>query len=266
MMMKKHGMMIRAVLLAAAISTAVPAGALAAETKAAESTVAEEQSAASGDKSVESAVTETAESAVTAEKSAGDELESTVSEEETAVEESTGAGEDSTEAGEKDRAEDSSAAAGTRAAEVEAPAAKTELKDGDYMVEVTLEGGSGRATVTSPTGIRVKDGTAIAAIQFSSPNYDYMIVAGKQYKKLNDDGNSIFNIPILAFDEPFPVIADTTAMDKPHEIEYTLNFHTDTAQKVEKEDKLASFGPYIFGAGIVVFMLLFQKYMNKKKN
>ena len=33
--MKKHGMMIRAVLLAAAVSTAAPAGALAAETKAA---------------------------------------------------------------------------------------------------------------------------------------------------------------------------------------------------------------------------------------
>ena len=243
--MKKHGMMIRAVLLAAAVSTAAPAGVLAAETKAAaESTVLAEESAASAE-------SRAAESSVSAEKSAGAEVESAGAEEETAAE-STGA-------------EDSSAAAGTRAAEVEAPAAKTELKDGDYMVEVTLEGGSGRASVTSPTGIRVKDGTAIAAVQFSSPNYDYMIVAGKQYKKLNDEGNSIFNIPILAFDEPFPVIADTTAMDKPHEIEYTLNFHTDSAQKVEKEDKLASFGPYIFGAGIVVFMLLFQKYMNKKK-
>ncbi|WP_143050819.1 hypothetical protein [[Clostridium] aminophilum] len=192
--MKKHGMMIRAVLLAAAVSTAAPAGALAAETKAA--------------------------------------AESTATE--------------------------------TRAAEVEAPAAKTELKDGDYMVEVTLEGGSGRASVTSPTGIRVKDGTAIAAVQFSSPNYDYMIVAGKQYKKLNDEGNSIFNIPILAFDEPFPVIADTTAMDKPHEIEYTLNFHTDTAQKVEKEDKQAGISPYLFGAGIVVFVLFIQKKMTRK--
>ncbi|SET41476.1 hypothetical protein SAMN04487771_101721 [[Clostridium] aminophilum] len=194
MTMKKHGMMIRAVLLAAAVSTAAPAGALAAETKAA--------------------------------------AESTATE--------------------------------TRAAEVEAPAAKTELKDGDYMVEVTLEGGSGRASVTSPTGIRVKDGTAIAAVQFSSPNYDYMIVAGKQYKKLNDEGNSIFNIPILAFDEPFPVIADTTAMDKPHEIEYTLNFHTDTAQKVEKEDKQAGISPYLFGAGIVVFVLFIQKKMTRK--
>ena len=251
MTMKKHGMMIRAVLLAAAVSTAVPAGALAAETKAAvESTVLAEESAASAEsgaaestvlaeESTASAESRAAESSVSAEKGAREELESTGAEEETA-------------------------AAGTRAAEVEAPAAKTELKDGDYMVEVTLEGGSGRASVTSPTGIRVKDGTAIAAVQFGSPNYDYMIVAGKQYKKLNDEGDSIFNIPILAFDEPFPVIADTTAMDKPHEIEYTLNFHTDTAQKVEKEDKQASFGPYIFGAGIVVFMLLFQKYMNKK--
>lgn len=200
--MKKHGMMIRAVLLAAAVSTAAPAGALAAETKAA--------------------------------------AESTV------------------------MAEEETTAAGTRAAEVEAPSAKTELKDGDYMVEVTLEGGSGRASVTSPTGIRVKDGTAIAAVQFSSPNYDYMIVAGKQYKKLNDEGNSIFNIPILAFDEPFPVIADTTAMDKPHEIEYTLNFHTDTAQKVEKEDKQAGISPYLFGAGIVVFVLFIQKKMTRK--
>ena len=32
------------------------------------------------------------------------------------------------------------------------------LEDGDYTAEVKMEGGSGKASVTSPTGFTVKDG------------------------------------------------------------------------------------------------------------
>lgn len=98
------------------------------------------------------------------------------------------------------------------------------LKDGEYTVEVALKGGSGRAGVTSPTPLKVEGDQATAVITFSSPNYDYMIVDGKKYEPVNAEGNSTFEIPVAGFDFPMAVTADTTAMSKPHEIEYTLTF------------------------------------------
>jgi len=92
------------------------------------------------------------------------------------------------------------------------------------MIEVTLEGGSGKATVESPTAIRVEDGKYIATITWSSPYYDYMIVDGEKYEPVNTEGNSVFEIPVDGLDEKLEVIADTVAMSKPHEIEYTLYF------------------------------------------
>ena len=47
-----------------------------------------------------------------------------------------------------------------------------------------LEGGSGKASVTTPTLITVKDGSVTAKIQWSSSNYDYMIVDGESISQL----------------------------------------------------------------------------------
>ena len=58
------------------------------------------------------------------------------------------------------------------------------LADGTYNVEVTLEGGTGRATVVSPTQITVKNGKITATIIWSSSHYDYMLVGGE--KSLNE--------------------------------------------------------------------------------
>lgn len=106
------------------------------------------------------------------------------------------------------------------------------LADGDYLMDVTLEGGSGRASVNSPTRVTVHDGKATARLEWSSPNYDYMLVEGTTYTPVNDEGNSVFEIPVLAFDEPFAVVGDTTAMSQPHEIEYTLTFDSSSAEPV----------------------------------
>lgn len=105
---------------------------------------------------------------------------------------------------------------------------KMQAEDGDYTMEVTLAGGSGKATVQSPAEIRVSDGTAVAVIEWSSPNYDYMIVNGQKYLPVNTEGNSVFEIPVLALDQEMEVVADTVAMSTPHEVEYTLTFHSDT--------------------------------------
>ena len=96
--------------------------------------------------------------------------------------------------------------------------------DGEYSVNVTLEGGSGRATVESPAALTVADGKMTAVIRWSSPNYDYMIVDGEKYLPTNTEGNSTFEIPVAALGTPLTVTADTVAMSKPHEIEYTLTF------------------------------------------
>ena len=96
--------------------------------------------------------------------------------------------------------------------------------DGEYSVNVTLEGGSGRATVESPAALTVADGKMTAVILWSSPNYDYMIVDGEKYLPTNTEGNSTFEIPVSALDTPLAVTADTVAMSTPHEIEYTLTF------------------------------------------
>ena len=113
-----------------------------------------------------------------------------------------------------------------------AGAAPEELKlsDGTYTVEVKLEGGSGRASVTSPARLTVSGGACTAEIQWSSPHYDYMEVDGERYLPVNTQGNSVFEIPVSGFDRKLPVVADTTAMSQPHEIAYTLFFASDTVR------------------------------------
>lgn len=104
-------------------------------------------------------------------------------------------------------------------------------EDGEYVIDVTLTGGSGRATIASPAVLLVKEGAAYARIQWSSSNYDYMKVGDKTYRPINKEGNSMFEIPVPALDEEIEVIANTTAMSTPHEITYTLTFHSDSTEK-----------------------------------
>ncbi len=112
-----------------------------------------------------------------------------------------------------------------------------EFQDGTYQMEVELLGGSGRASVTSPAKVEIKDGKAVATLEWSSPNYDYMVVDGEKYLPVNTEGNSVFQIPVEAFDQDIAVIADTVAMSTPHEIEYTLNFHAgENGQNAAKAD------------------------------
>ena len=112
-----------------------------------------------------------------------------------------------------------------------------EFQDGTYQMEVELLGGSGRASVTSPAKVGIKDGKAVATLEWSSPNYDYMVVDGEKYLPVNTEGNSVFQIPVEAFDQDIAVIADTVAMSTPHEIEYTLNFHAgENGQNAAKAD------------------------------
>lgn len=110
------------------------------------------------------------------------------------------------------------------------------LEDGDYTMEVTLTGGTGRATVDSPAAIKVEGDKATATIVWSSPNYDYMLVDGEKYEPVNKDGNSTFEIPVDVFDAEMEITADTVAMSEPHEIDYTLNFDFSTVKKADTKE------------------------------
>ncbi len=111
--------------------------------------------------------------------------------------------------------------------------AMSTLADGSYTIELTMEGGSGRASIQSPAQLAVADGAATATLEWSSPNYDYMLVNGEKYLPVNTEGNSVFEVPVEALDAPLTMIGDTVAMSTPHEVEYTVTFHSETLESTE---------------------------------
>ncbi len=118
--------------------------------------------------------------------------------------------------------------------------ATIEAEDGSYEIEVSLDGGSGRASVASPAVMEVRDQKATLHLEWSSPNYDYMYVNGKKYLPVEaESGNSLFEIPVYAFDEWTDVLADTTAMSRPHEIRYRILLKTSTMEKMQGESNMS---------------------------
>ena len=101
-----------------------------------------------------------------------------------------------------------------------------DMEDGEYSIGTDISGGSGKAFVSTPALLTVKDGKATVRLEWSSSNYDYMIVGGEKYLPLNTEGNSVFEIPVTALDEEIPIIADTLAMGAPHEVSYSLTFYS----------------------------------------
>jgi len=106
-----------------------------------------------------------------------------------------------------------------------------DLEDGEYTAEVSLRGGSGRASIRTPARLFVSGGEVTAEIVWGSSNYDFMVVDGERILPVTTEGGSVFLIPVALFDRPIAVSADTTAMSTPHLIEYTLRFDSSTLQK-----------------------------------
>ena len=141
-----------------------------------------------------------------------------------------------------------------------------DIEDGNYAIEVTLEGGSGKASVTSPCDLTVVDGKGYARLTWSSSYYDYMIVEGEKYFPVNEEGNSVFEIPITLYDSPMAVIADTTAMGTPHEIDYTLTFYSDKIMGAnETPQARARYSVYI-AIGIVILCMAVSRVQKMRRN
>ena len=155
---------------------------------------------------------------------------------------------------------------GTMGCVCQAAGMEIDREDGEYSIQVDLEGGSGKATVTSPTILTVEDGRAYAQIQWSSSNYDYMIVDGKKYLPTNEEGmNSVYEIPILSMDEGMPVIADTVAMGAPHEIEYALTFYSDSIGSKSQLPQEAAKRVVAVAMVIIVGGGILNYFVNKKR-
>ena len=101
--------------------------------------------------------------------------------------------------------------------------------EGTYLIGVTLEGGTGKAKIQSPAQLTVfQDGTASLLVIWSSDKYDYMLLNGERFEPAISDGHSMFVLPVKSIHEPLNVVADTTAMSTPHEVEYTITFDAET--------------------------------------
>lgn len=138
--------------------------------------------------------------------------------------------------------------------------------DGEYSIEVNMIGGSGRASISSPTWLYVRDGKAYAKLLWSSAYYDYMIIGDKTfYNQTRDGGNSTFEIPIVVMDESFPVIADTTAMGDPVEIRYELTFYSMTVGSKGRIPQEAAKKVLIIAAAILVVGFFLNLIIKKKR-
>ena len=105
-----------------------------------------------------------------------------------------------------------------------------------YDVDITMEGGSGKAYIVSPVTITESDGTITAKLVWSSPNYDYMIVDGVKYDNETPGESSTFTVPVKSLDEPLTVTGDTVAMSTPHEIEYVIYWGDQKNSDAETSD------------------------------
>lgn len=138
--------------------------------------------------------------------------------------------------------------------------------DGEYSIEVNMTGGSGRASISSPTLLIVRDGKAYARLLWSSAYYDYMIIDGEYYyNQTTDGGNSTFEIPITVMDDALPIIADTTAMGDPVEIEYTLTFYSESIGSKSQVPQEAAKGVLVIAAVIIVAGGILNHFMKKKR-
>ena len=105
------------------------------------------------------------------------------------------------------------------------------LASNEKLVDVTLTGGSGKASIESPAKVTTAaDGTMTLTVVWSSSSYDKMVVNGVEYLPVNSSGNSTFEIPVASLDADLPVQAETTAMSTPHMIDYVLSFASDVEE------------------------------------
>lgn len=140
------------------------------------------------------------------------------------------------------------------------------MKDGKYTIEVTLKGGSGKSSIESPTELEVENGVMTAEIVWNSKNYTYMEINGEKYLPESNEENSTFLVEIPSLDTDIEFIAETVAMSKPKQIEYSMRFDSSTAKSEGTFPILAvAAGAVLLVAGVIA-VLAFKKKRKKNEN
>lgn len=122
---------------------------------------------------------------------------------------------------------------------------QTALADGTYAPSTfSFSGGTGKVKITCPE-VRVKNGEIFAVLHFSSSSYSYVKAAGNIYYAEIANGKSQFVIPFV-LNANNRILAMTTKMSTPHEIEYTL-FASLSPSAEEAVDALDDTAPEISG-------------------
>lgn len=137
--------------------------------------------------------------------------------------------------------------------------------DGQYSIEVTLAGGSGRASVESPTEITIVGNEATAVVTWSSPYYEHMLVDGAYYYPVRAESGSTFEIPV-SLDREMAVSAQTVAMSTPHQIDYVLFFDSATLKPVGEEPGGAPYaGVALASVALVALAAGVSLYIKRKR-
>ena len=126
-------------------------------------------------------------------------------------------------------------------------------ENGTYTVEVSLSGGSGRSSISSPAELKVEQSKLSATIIWSSSSYEYMLVDGVQYDPLPGEEYATFELPVV-LDEEMNVSALTVAMSEPHLIEYRLYFDSSTLRSAAAES--AGFPLWLAVVAVLVIVAL----------
>ncbi len=141
-----------------------------------------------------------------------------------------------------------------------------DMDDGEYSIDVIMTGGSGKASVSSPALLIVKEGKAYVRLVWSSSNYDYMIVGTQKYLNLNEEGgSSTFEIPLTVMDTEMDVIADTTAMGTPHEVAYTLTAYRESIGSKRQMPQEAAKRVLVIAVIIIIGGGFLNHYVKKKR-
>ena len=110
--------------------------------------------------------------------------------------------------------------------------AGVELADGDYLVDVSLEGG--KAKLLTPAALNAEGGKYSVTLVFGTKKIDYVIVDGEKYLPEAVEDGLAFTVPVAGFDRGLSIVVDSTAIKPATEVNYTFTVHSEGI--VEREE------------------------------
>ena len=140
------------------------------------------------------------------------------------------------------------------------------LEDGEYSIEVNMTGGGGRASVSSPTLLAVREKKAYARLIWSSTDCDYIALGDVRYENEADAGGSAeFMIPVTAFDEPVRITAGSSEGEAPEGTDYTLMFYEKSIGPKGRIPQEAAKNVLIIAAVIIVGGWFLDYFVKKRR-